>query len=170
MRMELHKARKLAEQIVDALRPMATRIEISGSIRRQRDVVGDIDLVIEPRPGQLQAIKKRCLLSSLQVLTDGEQNFLLMINGNVQLDIFFARPAEDDLFNPKPSNFGSLLICRTGSREHNMWLISQAVRHGAAWLPYQGVHKGGRIVAGDTEREVFEAIGVDYVKPEDREI
>ena len=168
MIMELSKARKYAEQIVGELKPMCNRIEIAGSIRRGKPMVGDVDLVIEPKPGQLNAIKQRCLRGGPQVTMDGELNFIMMV-GNVQLDIFFARPAVSDLFRPLPPNFGSLLVCRTGSREHNIWLISRAKANGVAWLPYQGVVKNGKVIAGDTEAEIFKAIGIEYVKPEDRE-
>jgi DNA polymerase/3'-5' exonuclease PolX len=36
-------------------------------------------------------------------------------------------------------------------------------------LPYEGVMRAGRIVAAETEEEIFRAIGVEYVKPEHRE-
>lgn len=172
MIMELNKARNYAEKIVAALSPMAKRIEIAGSIRRNKPMVGDIDLVIEPKPGQLHAIKQRCLTGTLtsgnMVMMDGEMNFIMML-GTVQLDIFFARPAVPDLFNPKPANFGSLLLCRTGSKEHNIWLIGEAKARGLAWLPYEGVVKDGRVVAGETEEDIFRALRLEYVKPENRE-
>lgn len=166
--MELGKARRFAEQVVSELGPMCDRIEIAGSIRRRKQEVGDIDLVILPKPGQIRAIKERCLRNGPSVMADGEVNFLMMV-GNVQLDIFFARPAVEDMFAPKPSNFGSLLLCRTGSREHNIWLINQALKAGCHWLPYEGVQRDGRIVAGETERDIFREIGMDFIPPEKRE-
>lgn len=169
MRIELNKARKYAEQIVGELSPMCARIEIAGSIRRKRPMVGDIDLVIEPKPGQLRGIKQRCLRGGPMVMADGDLNYLLMLVGNIQLDIFFARPAVQDLLDPRPPNFGSLMLCRTGSREHNIWMIAQAKANGAAWLPYEGVLKAGRIIASETERDIFKALGMDYIPPEKRD-
>ena len=170
MIIELNKARKYAEHIVGELAPMCTRIEIAGSIRRRKPMVGDIDLVIEPKPGQLRGIKQRCLQGGPMVMADGELNYLLMMVGNIQLDIFFARPAVPDLLDPRPPNFGSILLCRTGSKEHNIWLISQAKANGCAWLPYEGVMKNGRIIAAETEQDSFKEIWINYVKPEHREI
>jgi DNA polymerase (family 10) len=169
MQMELKKARALAERIAAELAPMCERIEIAGSIRRQRPVVGDIDLVILPKPGQLQAIKARCVRTSPQVLMDGEKNFLLIMSGNIQLDIFFARGPEPDMFAPKPGNFGSLLLCRTGSKDHNIYLVSNPWLQGARWLPYEGVELDGKIIAGETEEDVFQALGLDFIPPERRE-
>jgi len=168
MKIPLKKARDYAEKIVEELRPMCERIEIAGSIRRQCPEVGDIDLVIEPKRGQMHAIKSRCLRGGPMVMADGDLNYLLMLVGNVQLDIFFARAQVDDLLAPKPPNFGTILLCRTGSKEHNIWMISKAKAAGVAWLPYEGVLMNGQIVASETEEEIFRMIGVEYVKPENR--
>lgn len=169
MQMPIAKAQAHADRIVSELAPMCERIEIAGSIRRRRPFVGDIDLVILPKAGQLQSIKQRCLRSQPQVLLDGEQNFVLLLGGNVQLDIFFARGPVPDLIAPKPGNFGSLLICRTGSKDHNIWLVQKAWPQGCRWLPYEGVQRDGRIIAGETEEEIFTALGLSYLPPERRE-
>jgi DNA polymerase (family 10) len=167
--MELHFAERYADKIVAALQPMCERIAVAGSIRRRRAVVNDIDLVIEPKTGQVQNIKGRCEETRAAVLMNGELNYEVLLPGNIRLDIFFARPVVEDLLDPKPANFGSILLCRTGSRDHNVWLIGEAKRRGVAWLPYEGVMRAGRIVAAETEEEIFRAIGVEYVKPEHRE-
>lgn len=167
--MELAKAERYADKIAAELAPMCDRIEIAGSIRRRRPNVGDIDLVILPKSGQIPAIKARCLRTQGQILMDGDQNFLFLLPGGLQLDIFFARLAIPDLFSPKPPNFGSLLLCRTGSKDHNIWLVQKAWPHGCRWLPYEGVHRDGRIIASETEEEIFTALGLAFIPPEKRE-
>jgi DNA polymerase (family X) len=166
--MELSKARPYAERIVSALEPYCEKIEIAGSIRRGRPHVADIDLAILPKPGKFDVIKERCLKSAT-LITDGPQIFTVRLFGGIQLDIFFARGPVPDLIAPKPGNWGSILLCRTGSKDHNIWLVQKAWPHGCRWLPYEGVQRDGRIIAGETEEEIFTAIGLDFIPPEGRE-
>lgn len=170
--MKLARALTIALKIQEQLAPLCDRIEIAGSIRRVRPDVGDIDLVILPREGQRDAIKARCA-QRCRVITDGEQNCIYNLTlpdrAEVQLDIFFARPAVSDLLNITPGNFGSLLLCRTGSRDHNIWLVEHAKRLGRVWKPYSGVFHDGQQLAGESEAEIFTALELPWIKPEDRE-
>jgi DNA polymerase/3'-5' exonuclease PolX len=161
--------RKMADQISAQLAPLCERIYIAGSLRRQRPVVNDIDLVILPRSGQQNAIKARCE-RQCHVVTDGPQNFIERLKNDVQLDIFFARPAYKDLLQTVPGNFGSLLVCRTGSKEHNIFMVEHAKRIGLVWKPYQGVFNGeGHCLAAEDEAGIFAALQLDYITPEKRE-
>lgn len=171
--MNLLSAANLGSKIIAHLAPMCDRIEVAGSIRRGRLEVGDIDLVILPKPGQFAAIKARCK-EKCRVITDGDQNFISALRlspGNeFQLDIFFARPACRDLLQYIPGNFGSLLLCRTGSKEHNILLVEHAKRMGLVWRPYAGVFDGyGRCLAAESEAEIFQSLDLEFVPPERRE-
>lgn len=172
--MKLSAATALAEKIKAELQPFCERIEIAGSIRRGRPEVGDIDLVILPKPGQLAAIKARCLHRCAPV-TEGDQNFIvrLPMSGplpGAQLDIFFARPATKDFFQEVPCNFGTLLLCRTGSKEHNIFLVEHAKRMGLTWHPYRGVvDPEGYILASATEQAIFTALDLEFIPPAQRE-
>jgi DNA polymerase (family X) len=173
IKMPLAQARAMAEKVAATLAPMCERIEIAGSIRRARPEVGDIDLVILPKPGELAAIQARCK-QRCRVITEGSQNFIcglpLGVGKEFQLDIFFARPAHKDLFQTLPSNFGSLLLCRTGSKEHNIWIVNEARKVGCTWRPYQGLfNEDGYCVAAETEAEIFKALDMDPIAPERRE-
>lgn len=168
MRMPLGKAEAVADQIVAALRPFCDRIEVAGSIRRQRPDVGDIDLVILPKIGKLEAIKARCSRPGITVLSNGQQNYLFVWHG-IQIDIFFSRPEERDLLDVRPGNFASLLMCRTGSKQHNIWFCKEALDRGCFWDPYQGVYRGKELLPCETELDLYHAIGRDYIEPEARE-
>jgi len=171
--MNLPRALALGRQIREQLAPFCERIEIAGSIRRARPVVNDLDLVLLPKPGQLHAIKARCR-QRCAVVSDGEQNaiFRLQLSDltQFQLDLFFARPAARDLLQSVPGNFGSLLLCRTGSKEHNIFLVEHAKRLGLAWSPYRGVlDADGYVLASETEEEIFRALDLAFIPPEQRE-
>lgn len=172
--MPLCYARQLALKIWGELKPLCRQIVIAGSIRRSRPVVGDIDLVIEADEIQRQAILDRCR-ANWEPATDGAQNCIFRktrCDGTeLQLDIFFARPETKTLFETVPGNFGTLLLCRTGSARHNIKLVEHAKRNGLRWNPYQGVYdQDNRLLASATEESVFEALGLPYIDPVRREV
>jgi DNA polymerase (family 10) len=171
--MKYDQAHKLALAIQEQLAPFCEPIEIAGSIRRARPEVNDLDLVLLPKPGQRETIKARCR-QKCRVVTEGEQNCIYelpLAEGRVwQLDLFFARPVIQDLLGSEPGNFGSLLLCRTGSKEHNIYLIEHAKRLGLIWQPYRGViGTGGRVLASESEAEIFTALDLAFIPPEKRE-
>ncbi len=105
-----------------------------------------------------------------KVLTNGDQNFIFETPNGVQIDIFFARGETADMFTPKPGNWGALMVCRTGSKEHNIYLCQHAQRLGMRYAPYDGVYDiHNKLVASNSEVEIFDALRLDYIRPEDRE-
>ena len=75
-----------------------------------------------------------------------------------------------DLLNTAPDNFGTLLLCRTGSKEHNIFLVEHAKRLNLRWNPYRGVIDGaGNVLASETEEDIFKALDLPWIQPEDRE-
>jgi DNA polymerase/3'-5' exonuclease PolX len=189
--MKVYTAMNFAEQIQRELAPFCIpgRCEIAGSIRRGRPEVNDIDMVLLPRPGQLAALKARCK-SRCRVIRDGEKNFTIaMLMGDrseFQIDIFFAHAGTEDLLAPQPSNFGSVLLCRTGSKEHNVMLCELAKSRDMKWATYDGLlaggewrriepgaeeeYVGGKIIASETEEQIFSALGLKWVPPALREV
>lgn len=179
--MQAREAYELALIIVDGLRPMCERIEVAGSIRRAREQVNDIDLVVEPKPGQRAQIEERILRRCSKV-SGGEHSLIaempLVVGGwarklgvpSVQLDVWFTKPDEPDLLEGKPGNWGTILLCRTGSAVHNIRLAARAKELGLHWNPYRGVMRGEEIIASRTEEEVFGALGLQWIPPACREM
>ena len=168
--MILQKAQRMAETIVVELAPFCERITVAGSIRRQRPMVNDIDIVALPRIGQEQAFRDRCMQRA-SVVTNAPQTLVVILENKVQLDIWIASPKGSDLFEPRPCNYGSLLLVRTGSKAHNIHLINHAKSLGMTWNTYWGVfdYTGRNCVAADTEEEIFKALKLEFVPPEKRE-
>jgi DNA polymerase/3'-5' exonuclease PolX len=165
----LARAQKIAEKIAEAITPFCAKIEIAGSIRRRRPFCGDIDLVVLPKPGQLSALQARFKEKSF-ALREGPQNAMYQLQNGVQLDVFFAWE-KTDLFTGPSTNWGSLLICRTGSAAHNMYLIQHSKTLDLIWHPYNGVVEitEGRIIASATEADIFKALKLEFIPPESRE-
>ena len=164
--MILAEADKLAAKILHELTPFCERIEVAGSVRRRRENVNDIDLVVIPKNFAMlrNRIRRRCTLT-----TDGDTNLIAILPNKVQLDIFVAQAESKDLLAVTPTNFGALFLCRTGSREHNIWIAKRAQSLGMHFNPYYGLFRQGKCVACATEEDMFKALDLEFVKPEQRE-
>ena len=168
MKLPLAKAQAYGAKIVAELSPYCSRIELAGSIRRKRPECHDIDIVCIPT--DVPGLKRRTLQNATE-LCCGEQVFRVETSIGIQIDIYFAHAGKNDLFRPMPSNGGTLRVCRTGSKEHNIKLCNAAAKLGLKWDPHHGVFDaGGECVAAAKEEEVFEALKMDYIAPEKREV
>ncbi len=167
--MKLAPAQVLAEKIKAALAPFCDRIEIAGSIRRQCPEVGDIDIVCLPKgEAGKEAIADRCLQHGTLV-KGGEQYLVFTLANGFQLDLWFAHEATGDLLGAgKPDTWATLLICRTGSKEFNIELAKKAHAKFLHWNPHCGLYRNGEWLLIPTEEAFFAALGMDYVRPEDR--
>jgi DNA polymerase (family 10) len=159
----------LALKIIRAIEPYSAKAEVAGSIRRQKDTVNDIDIVVEPKPHSwiklLKEIRRKfdavtekqgAKLATLYVPFVSKQR-----QGYVQVDLYRATKR----------TWGILLLIRTGSAKHNIYLASLAIRKGYRLAYSKGLlDEKGEVVASKTEREVFQALGLDYIQPQDREV
>lgn len=163
----LARAQTLADRIVAELAPHCDRIQIAGSIRRQCPFVNDIDLVAVPK--SLAELQARCRERATPV-TEGKQNSIYRLSDGTQLDLFIAHDRERDMFDDIPSNWGSVLLCRTGSKEHNIKIAQVAQRLGLKWETMRGlVDDAGHIVAAETEQAILKTLNLDWIAPEKRE-
>jgi DNA polymerase (family 10) len=167
-RLPLDRARPLAEKIADIVREHCERVEIAGSIRRGRPYCGDIDLVCLPKAGGREAIIERCQRTCL-LHKLGEQYVVFTLKNGFQLDLWFAHGGGGDMFAPEPSNFGVLLLARTGSAMHNVWIAQHAQAQRLHFNPHKGVLRGREVVASIEEQDIFTALGLDFIAPERRE-
>ncbi len=167
--MQLQKAQKIADKIVEALAPYCLKIEVAGSIRRRKENVNDIDLVVVPSDfgGFISRLKQNTIPKTV-----GKENIIVHLRDrdSTQLDIFIAKEQEKTLFETKPGNWGTLLLCRTGSKEHNVFIANLAANRGMRWHPYNGLYHHNRVIAWETEEKIYEALGIPFIAPENREI
>jgi len=158
-KIELSRAQKMAETIVDRLKPYCVRRpEIVGSIRRKKPWVKDIDLVLIPRDlWNLHAELTR--LGGGKMTMSGSKIMRIMY-GSIQVDVYVA----DEY------TWATLLLIRTGSKENNIRLCTVAQKKG--WrLKANGdglFNETGERIAGDTEESIYAALGLRYQAPEER--
>ena len=157
--MELEVAQKIAAEVIERLLPYCQKIETAGSIRRRKAIVHDIDLVLIPAdPWNLEA-EVLALARPFQPKLSGEKLKRFDYNG-AQIDLYYA----------SLETWATLLLIRTGSKENNIRLCSKAKKVG--WhLAASGAGLfdcTGQRVAGDTEESLYQALGLPYQAPEER--
>jgi len=153
--MQLEQAEKLAEQFIHEIADYCEKIKIVGSIRRRKTECRDIDLVLLAKPEELWNFTLKLKRIS-KINVNGKQVKRVVYNGE-QFDLYFATP----------ETWGALVLIRTGSAGHNIKLSKRALNMGMK-LSHKGLIKDGKIIAS-TEEGIFEALGMEYVPPEERE-
>jgi len=146
------KVRPVAEKIVEALRPGVERIEIAGSLRRGKQLVGDIELVlvekfIEKPSGDLFGTPKR--VSALrplldQLIADGKLTTKLDGPAMKKYQLAkIARPLHVDVFIVQPEAWGFQLAIRTGPAWFSSKLVTPRTKQG--FLNDSYLCSGGRV-------------------------
>ncbi|GAI93344.1 unnamed protein product [marine sediment metagenome] len=143
--------------MVKALEPYCDRVVVAGSIRRQKPTVRDIDLVLIARDRQNL---DSALLGMGNYKMSGMKIARIEMD-SIPLDIYFATP----------ETFATLLLIRTGSVESNIRLATLAKKRGWRLAASGGglFNEKGERIAGDSEQSLFEALGLPYKEPWERE-
>jgi DNA polymerase/3'-5' exonuclease PolX len=162
--LDLREAEKTAAQVKATVEALCELLEVAGSIRRQKSRVHDIDFVVVAKSdGDWQRINDK--LKQLKAKPNCSGNSVIKAFVPCETGFF-----QVDFYRAKPSTFGVLLLVRTGSADHNIWLAGCAISMGMRIRYSEGLIKEGCVVAGETERGVFEALGLRYPLPSQREV
>jgi DNA polymerase (family 10) len=161
-RMPLGRALPLGRELVHALEDVrgVKSVTLAGSLRRMKETVGDIDLLVtstEPA-GVIKAFTG--LRQAAEVLERGTTKAAIRHREGIQVDLRVV----------EPECFGAALAYFTGSKQHNIRIREMGVKRGLKISEY-GVfrEKTGRRIAGATEEEVYAAVGLPWIPPELRE-
>ncbi len=159
-RMNLGMAFPVAKRIVETLREKtgSKKIEWAGSLRRMRENIGDID-ILATGPNHEKIVQAFTHLPEVkEVLASGETKASVIVEGGLQIDL---RVVEED-------SYGAALQYFTGSKAHNIHLRGIAKAKGIKINEY-GVFKGEKKIGGREEKDVYKALGMDWIDPELRE-
>lgn len=159
-RVYLAEAKILADAIVADLRTMSSvkQCDVAGSCRRRRETCADLDvLAISKDP---EAVMDRLAAHPLvgSVLARGETKQRVRLKEGMELDLRVV-PEE---------SYGAAMQYFTGSKEHNIVIRRRAQDRGLKLNEY-GLFQGEKSVAGRTEEEIYEAVGLKWIPPELRE-
>ncbi|MFC5148438.1 DNA polymerase/3'-5' exonuclease PolX [Streptomyces aureoversilis] len=161
-RILLNAAMDVAEQIVADLSGVdgCERCTYAGSLRRMRETIGDIDiLVAAARSGPfMEAITE--LPITAEVIAHGEKKTSIRTTKGLQVDLRVL-PADA---------WGAGLLYFTGSKAHNIRVREIAVRHKYKLSEYGLFHaKSGKKIVSETEEEVYARLGLPWIPPTLRE-
>jgi len=161
-RMPLGHALPLAEEIARALERVAgvKRVEPAGSVRRRKETVGDLDILVTSTDPE----SVMDAFVGLPVVAD------VIERGPTKASVRHREGIQVDLRVVEPATFGAALQYFTGSKEHNIRIREMAVKKHLKISEY-GVFKepGGKRIAGASEEEVYAAVGLSWIPPELRE-
>ena len=139
----------------------------AGSLRRAKETVGDLDLLLTLADGFTAQKHVDALAEHIvkyprieQVLAKGENKVSFTLDNGLQVDVRLL----------DKNSFGAALLYFTGSREHNVTLRGRANDMGYTLNEYAlATLKGEKRVAGKTEEEIYAKLKLDYIPPEIRE-
>lgn len=174
------KARAVASELCRELLPFCDRIEIAGSIRREKTEVGDIEILyipkFEDRPVDLLTTAPVSLVdeelcdllatgklqkrpSKIGVFTWGPEN---------KLGLHTASGIPVDFFATTEKKWWNALVCRTGGKDNNLLITTTARRKGWTFEAYgDGFTKldGSQHHVTTSERDVYDFLGLEYLEP-----
>ncbi|MDI6808824.1 MAG: DNA polymerase/3'-5' exonuclease PolX [Candidatus Eisenbacteria bacterium] len=159
-RISLGIALPIVEKIIDSLKKYnpTGRMSPAGSLRRMKETIGDIDILVESREGEEIIDRFTSLPDVQEVLAKGDTKGSIIVSEGLQVDIR-AVP---------PESFGSALQYFTGSKEHNVHLREIAKKMGMKISEY-GIFKGDKSIGGRAEEDIYEGLGLELMPPELRE-
>ena len=140
--------------------PDITRFEITGSFRRKKDTIGDLDVLVETEKPE----------HVVQNFTKADEVREIIVAGEYKASVKFAKNFQVDLRVVPGKSWGAALLYFTGSKAHNIELRTRALKMKYHLSEY-GLFKEDNetMVAGKSEQEVYRALGMDYIEPELRE-
>lgn len=184
-RLELGVAMPLAELIVDAVLkwPGVERATFAGSLRRGKDTIGDIDILVATSDMAGTSERFTRLPGVVEVLSSGEGKSSVRMRASADLGRWGAdadgQGVQVDLRVIPLDRWGAAMMYFTGSKEHNIRLRERALKRGLTLTewglfpddddPIPPHRRGVKPVAAATEKEVFAALELAEVPPEIRE-
>jgi DNA polymerase (family X) len=161
-RVKIDTALDVADGFIAALTPLkqARRVAYAGSLRRMRETIGDVDLLvagIEAEPVMETFVAQP---SVTRVLAKGDTKSSVVTDRGLQIDLRVV----------PPEAWGAAMIYFTGSKPHNIRIREIAVRKGLKLSEY-GLFdaKSGELLAAETEEAVYERLGMTMIEPTLRE-
>ena len=160
-RTPLHRALEYADAMLERLRrvPGVSRAEAAGSLRRRRETVGDIDLLVAATDAAPVVRAFTGLAGVAEVLAEGPTRAAVRLRSGIHADLRVLAP----------DSFGAALHYFTGSKAHNIAIRTRAVKRGLKISEYGVFDRRGRRLGGETEEQVFRAVGLPFIPPELRE-
>lgn len=161
-RRPLEEVLPVAQHIIEQLKKSKAveQIAVAGSIRRRKETVRDIDILVVSKNARKVMDVFTTLPEVARVLAKGKTKSAVILKNGIQADVRVV----------DKKCYGAALMYFTGSKEDNIHLREIAIRKGFKLSEYGlFARASGKFIAGATEEEVYKKLGLKYVKPEERE-
>ncbi len=169
-RCKIDEATVIAESIYDSLKDLegVQQIEVAGSLRRAKETIGDIDILI--------AADEEFIPGLFEVFTSHERVTEILGKGDTKSSVRTVEGRQVDLRIVKPEHFAAALMYFTGSKEHNVVMRSRARERGMSLNEYglykldeHGETNWEASQPFETEADIYKMLGLNWVPPELRE-
>ncbi len=159
-RFKLQVALQVSDALLSELKavPGVRQAVAAGSLRRMRDTVGDLDLLVTTQRGSAVMDRFAGSPDVQRVLSKGRTRASVVLRSGMQVDLRSVPPA----------SFGAAWLYFTGSKAHNIALRRLAQEAGLKLNEY-GLYRGNERIAGESEVSVYRALGLPFIEPELRE-
>lgn len=159
-RLRLIDAEHIAEPLVAYIRGIdgVKQAVIAGSYRRQKETVGDLDILVTAKDGAAVIARFVAYDEVGDIVSKGTTRSTVMLKSRFQVDLRVV---------PEVS-YGAALFYFTGSKAHNIELRKRAIRRGWKLNEY-GLFEGDDRIAGKTEEEIYEKLALPFIVPQLRE-
>ncbi len=151
-----------AEEIIKQLKSLdeVDKINIAGSLRRRKDTIGDIDILVTSQQPKKVMERFIHLPQVKEILAEGLTKSAILTHQDINVDLRVVQP----------DSFGAALQYFTGSKAHNVRLREMAVQRRLKINEY-GIFqtKDEKKIAGKDEQEIYQALGLPFIIPELRE-
>ncbi len=156
------------QKITDYIKsfPGIDKITPAGSLRRGRDTVGDLDILVTGQACTTEAGRQEAIAHVakypplMDVIASGDNKISFHVRNGMQVDVRLL----------PPDSFGAAMQYFTGSKNHNVALRQRALKMGYTLNEYSlATLEGEKPVAGRTEEEIYAKLNLDYIPPEMRE-
>jgi len=151
----LGDALKISDSMVDQLN--VKKIIVAGSLRRMKETIRDIDLLVTSKNPKEIVNKFTKLNQVKRILAKGNTKGMVSLKNNIHADI---RVVKDEVF-------GSALQYFTGSKDHNIKIRRIAMKKNLKLSEYGLFEKNKRVAV--SEENIYKKLGLQYIQPELRE-
>ena len=163
LRLRIDQADRLVERLRDHLQAcqMIEKLEFAGSYRRGKETVGDIDILVVSNDSASVMDRLQVFPGIVSTLARGETKMSIRVDDQFQVDLRVVAA----------ESFGAALQYFTGSKEHNVAIRSRARKMGLTVNEYgvARIDEPNKVFAGETEAELYHALGLQWIAPEMRE-
>lgn len=171
--MTLDFARRCAAKLQPWLESISTDVLLCGSVRRERPLPNDLDFVVvadvEPVKDMFGAVTGSIHRTRDAISTHCNKKGYDVEKAGPEYCCFAAAGVQVDIWLTTKEAYWSTVVCKTGSREHNVLLATRAVSMGLNWHPLIGLKRLGELLPSNSEAELYGHLRLPFIPPPERE-